>query len=171
MDLSTVLKKLKAFQYFDKHDFAKDLDLIWENCLTYNTSPDSPYRFHAIKMRERCNEALKKVIEVEEEEDEEEENNVIEEIGIFFFLCLFVCIVVKDEVMSATGVVTSAASRNANSVISKDDEQMMDVVSDIESNIATGEAATLDISIEPVDEEMEENMIDYAADDCFLTYQ
>ena len=90
MDLSTVLKKLKAFQYFDKQDFAKDLDLIWENCLTYNTSSDSPYRVHALKMRERCHEALRRVIEVEEEDEGAEEEEEIEEIGMFMqFACLF----------------------------------------------------------------------------------
>ena len=86
MDLSTVLKKLKAFQYFDKQDFAKDLDLIWENCLLYNTSPDSIYRVHALKMREKCEHALKRVIE-EEEEEEAEEESVIEEIGMFKDCC------------------------------------------------------------------------------------
>lgn len=61
MDLSTVLKKVKNFQYAGKEDFAKDLDLIWENCLTYNTSSDSIYRVHALKMRDRTAIVLRKI--------------------------------------------------------------------------------------------------------------
>ncbi len=39
MDLGTMLKKLKAQQYNSKDDFAADLQLIWDNCLYYNTDP------------------------------------------------------------------------------------------------------------------------------------
>lgn len=39
MDLGTVLKKVKAQQYKDKRMFKADLDLIWDNCLLYNTLP------------------------------------------------------------------------------------------------------------------------------------
>jgi transcriptional activator SPT7 len=39
MDLGTITKKLQALQYMSKQDFANDLYLIWENCLTYNTAP------------------------------------------------------------------------------------------------------------------------------------
>lgn len=39
MDLGTVLKKVKAQQYKDKSQFKADLDLIWDNCLLYNTLP------------------------------------------------------------------------------------------------------------------------------------
>lgn len=39
MDLGTILKKVKAQQYKDKAAFKEDLDLIWENCYTYNTLP------------------------------------------------------------------------------------------------------------------------------------
>lgn len=41
MDLGTVLKKVKASQYKDKAAFKADLDLIWDNCYTYNTLPVS----------------------------------------------------------------------------------------------------------------------------------
>lgn len=37
MDLGTVLKKVKAQQYKDKKAFKADLDLIWDNCLLYNS--------------------------------------------------------------------------------------------------------------------------------------
>ena len=39
MDLSTMLKKVKMHAYKNKKDFADDLNLIWDNCLTYNTDP------------------------------------------------------------------------------------------------------------------------------------
>lgn len=38
MDLGTVLKKVKAHAYKAKADFKADIDLIWDNCLLYNTS-------------------------------------------------------------------------------------------------------------------------------------
>lgn len=41
MDLGTVLKKVKAQQYKEKKAFKADLDLIWDNCLLYNTLPVS----------------------------------------------------------------------------------------------------------------------------------
>lgn len=39
MDLGTVLKKVKGQQYKDKKSFAADLELIWTNCMEYNTLP------------------------------------------------------------------------------------------------------------------------------------
>ncbi|KAK0549336.1 Transcriptional activator spt7 [Tilletia horrida] len=39
MDLSTMQKKVKAGSYKNKKQFAHDLDLIWDNCLTYNSEP------------------------------------------------------------------------------------------------------------------------------------
>lgn len=38
MDLSTVLRNVKTHKYKTKAEFATDLDLIWQNCLTYNTT-------------------------------------------------------------------------------------------------------------------------------------
>lgn len=43
MDLGTVLKKVKAQQYKDKKAFKADLDLIWDNCLLYNSLLVSDY--------------------------------------------------------------------------------------------------------------------------------
>ncbi|MCJ1287821.1 Transcriptional activator spt7 [Xylographa opegraphella] len=51
MDLSTMTKKLKAVQYKSKHEFIGDLNLIWQNCLTYNTDPAHFLRRHAVFMR------------------------------------------------------------------------------------------------------------------------
>lgn len=47
MDLSTVLRNVKAHKYKNKTDFGNDLDQIWKNCLTYNTTavsglPENP---------------------------------------------------------------------------------------------------------------------------------
>lgn len=61
MDLSTVLRKLRAFQYNSKQDFVRDLDLIWSNCLTYNSDPAHFLRKHAIAMRKKT-EALAPLI-------------------------------------------------------------------------------------------------------------
>jgi len=69
MDLSTVLKKVKAFQYSSKEDFVVDLDLIWDNCLLYNSSPDSLYRVHAQKMRERAAIVLRKIPDTHPDSD------------------------------------------------------------------------------------------------------
>lgn len=38
MDLSTVLRNVKSHKYKNKADFSTDVDLIWQNCLTYNTT-------------------------------------------------------------------------------------------------------------------------------------
>ncbi|KAI8905630.1 hypothetical protein EDD86DRAFT_211955 [Gorgonomyces haynaldii] len=77
MDLGTMSKKLKALQYQSKIEFEKDLNLIWNNCLTYNTQPDSIYRRHAEAMRKRANDLLKNVPDVQIHapgEDEESDN-------------------------------------------------------------------------------------------------
>ena len=51
MDLSTVMKKLKGFQYKSKKEFVDDLMLIWQNCLTYNADPSHYLRKHAQAMK------------------------------------------------------------------------------------------------------------------------
>ncbi|SCU92118.1 LAMI_0E08856g1_1 [Lachancea mirantina] len=53
MDLNTILKKLKTFQYNSKQDFVEDLRLIWKNCLTYNSDPKHFLRAHAIAMQKK----------------------------------------------------------------------------------------------------------------------
>lgn len=37
MDLNTVLRKFRNIRYQSKQEFVDDLNLIWKNCLTYNT--------------------------------------------------------------------------------------------------------------------------------------
>jgi transcriptional activator SPT7 len=58
MDLNTILKKLKAFQYSSKADFVEDAMLIWKNCLTYNSDPRHFLRAHAIAMQKKSLQLL-----------------------------------------------------------------------------------------------------------------
>lgn len=51
MDLGSMTKKLKGLQYRSKQDFVDDLNLIWSNCLKYNTNPEHFLRKHALYMR------------------------------------------------------------------------------------------------------------------------
>lgn len=44
-------KKLKSLAYRSKQDFVDDLNLIWANCLKYNTNPEHFLRKHALWMR------------------------------------------------------------------------------------------------------------------------
>lgn len=39
MDLGTMLRNVKSGRYKSKAQFMRDLDLIWDNCLTYNSEP------------------------------------------------------------------------------------------------------------------------------------
>lgn len=60
MDLGTVMKKLRGYIYKSKKEFVDDLDLIWENCLKYNSEPSHYLRKHAIAMRD----AAKKLVQL-----------------------------------------------------------------------------------------------------------
>lgn len=51
-------KKLKSGQYKNKAQFQHDLDLIWDNCLLYNASPQHPLRRNATLMRKKANHLL-----------------------------------------------------------------------------------------------------------------
>lgn len=53
MDLNTISKKLKNFQYKSKTEFVDDVMLIWKNCLTYNSDPKHFLRAHAIAMQKK----------------------------------------------------------------------------------------------------------------------
>ena len=48
MDLATMSKKVRTKQYRNKAEFVADLNLIWDNCLTYNAHP---VRSHASSFR------------------------------------------------------------------------------------------------------------------------
>ncbi|TIA90795.1 hypothetical protein E3P99_01392 [Wallemia hederae] len=58
MDLSTVNKKIKQRQYKNKTQFKNDLELIWNNCLVYNTDPNHPLRSHAIHLQTKSTQLL-----------------------------------------------------------------------------------------------------------------
>ncbi|EPZ33530.1 hypothetical protein ROZALSC1DRAFT_26859 [Rozella allomycis CSF55] len=77
MDLGTMARKLKSFEYQSKSEFASDLNLIYTNCIQYNSSPDSIYRIHATKLKEKYEELLKFVpdIEIKDRDDLEEDES------------------------------------------------------------------------------------------------
>ncbi|GAA5887636.1 hypothetical protein JCM5296_004441 [Sporobolomyces johnsonii] len=58
MDLATLLKKVKQQSYRTKKAFAEDLDLIWSNCLLYNSHPNHPLRHSAEVLRAKSNQLL-----------------------------------------------------------------------------------------------------------------
>lgn len=51
MDIGSMIKKLKQLAYKSKKDFVEDLNLIWSNCLKYNSHPEHPFRKKALYMR------------------------------------------------------------------------------------------------------------------------
>lgn len=58
MDLGTMQKKVKSGQYKNKKQFAHDLNLIWENCLLYNSDPTHPLRRNVAFMRKKADHLL-----------------------------------------------------------------------------------------------------------------
>jgi transcriptional activator SPT7 len=58
MDIGTMMKKLKGFQYKSKKEFVDDLNLIWSNCLTYNTDPNHPLRKKALHLQKHSEQML-----------------------------------------------------------------------------------------------------------------
>lgn len=64
MDLGTLMKNLKNIVYKSKSEFAKDVMLIWDNCLTYNADAAHPLRKHAYAMRRKSEQLLSMVPEV-----------------------------------------------------------------------------------------------------------
>jgi hypothetical protein len=86
MDLGTMGKKLKNLDYKSKQEFWEDLNLIWDNCLSYNTLPDSIYRKHANSMRQRADELMKIVPEISvktgaEDSDDDDASKAIESVN------------------------------------------------------------------------------------------
>ncbi|KAJ1022251.1 hypothetical protein NDA13_005164 [Ustilago tritici] len=69
MDLGTMQKKVKSGQYKTKKQFAADLELIWENCLTYNSDPSHPLRRNVAFMRKKANHLLEFIGEKSEVRD------------------------------------------------------------------------------------------------------
>ncbi|KAJ5174417.1 uncharacterized protein N7482_000294 [Penicillium canariense] len=64
MDLGTMTKKLKGLQYKSKQDFVDDLNLIWLNCLKYNTNPEHFLRKHALYMRKETEKLVPLIPEI-----------------------------------------------------------------------------------------------------------
>ncbi|KAJ5594791.1 uncharacterized protein N7459_000999 [Penicillium hispanicum] len=64
MDLGTMTKKLKGLQYRSKQDFVDDLNLIWANCLKYNTNPEHFLRKHALYMRKETEKLVPLIPEI-----------------------------------------------------------------------------------------------------------
>ena len=58
MDFGTMLKKMKNFQYKSKKEFVDDVNLIWANCLKYNTDPAHPLRKKALYMRKETEKLI-----------------------------------------------------------------------------------------------------------------
>ncbi|OBZ89272.1 Transcriptional activator spt7, partial [Choanephora cucurbitarum] len=80
MDLGTMARKLKQAEYRSKKEFARDLYLIYDNCLEYNTNPSSEYRKHAVAMRRKTDRLLVRVpdIELKKPRKQREEEEVVE---------------------------------------------------------------------------------------------
>lgn len=83
MDLNTVLRKLRNIRYQSKQEFVDDLNLIWKNCLTYNTDTKLLIRRDCSMMQKKAASLISSIPEItirdrkdvefelyEEEEDE-----------------------------------------------------------------------------------------------------
>ncbi|TKA64861.1 hypothetical protein B0A55_10011 [Friedmanniomyces simplex] len=64
MDIGTMIKKLKQLAYKGKRDFVDDLNLIWANCLRYNSTPDHPFRKKALYMRKETDKLIPLIPEI-----------------------------------------------------------------------------------------------------------
>ncbi|EMD00268.1 hypothetical protein BAUCODRAFT_84039 [Baudoinia panamericana UAMH 10762] len=64
MDIGTMLKKLKTMAYKSKREFVDDLNLIWSNCLKYNSNPDHPFRKKALYMRKETDKLTQLIPEI-----------------------------------------------------------------------------------------------------------
>lgn len=58
MDLGTMLRNVRQGRYKSKAQFMRDLDLIWDNCLTYNSEPTHPLRRSVQVLRAKANHLL-----------------------------------------------------------------------------------------------------------------
>jgi hypothetical protein len=64
MDFGTMGKKLRGFEYRSKADFVSDLNLIYDNCMTFNTAEESPLRVAVRLLREKWTLLLNKVPDI-----------------------------------------------------------------------------------------------------------
>ena len=70
MDLGTVKKKLKNGEYKIFKDFMSDLDLIWNNCRTYNQDKSL-----IVKMANHCDKKMRQLIEKQFKSNKPKENS------------------------------------------------------------------------------------------------
>ncbi|CAG7854674.1 SubName: Full=Uncharacterized protein {ECO:0000313/EMBL:CCA66425.1} [Serendipita indica DSM 11827] len=61
MDLGTMGRKIKQHSYMSKKAFSDDLNLIWDNCLTYNTDPNHHLRRAAQIMRKKADQIMRRI--------------------------------------------------------------------------------------------------------------
>lgn len=61
MDLGTVKDKLDHYRYTSKIAFVSDLNLIWGNCLSYNTALGHPLRRKALAMQTKTKELVSSI--------------------------------------------------------------------------------------------------------------
>ncbi|KAI0264096.1 hypothetical protein BC834DRAFT_883527 [Gloeopeniophorella convolvens] len=69
MDFQTMLKKVKQKQYKSKKEFKDDLDLIWLNCFTYNSTENHPLRQCATRLKVKAEHLLKYITDRKERAD------------------------------------------------------------------------------------------------------
>ncbi|KAF8317608.1 hypothetical protein DL93DRAFT_2134010 [Clavulina sp. PMI_390] len=60
MDLGTMARKVKQHTYKNKREFVYDLNLIWDNCLTYNSEPTHPLRRTTVLMQQKAESVVEK---------------------------------------------------------------------------------------------------------------
>ncbi|WWC69373.1 uncharacterized protein I206_103312 [Kwoniella pini CBS 10737] len=58
MDLTTIIRNIKARKYKNKADFQSDLALIWENCYEYNSQETHPLRAAARFLKQKAEHHL-----------------------------------------------------------------------------------------------------------------
>ncbi|WVQ98831.1 hypothetical protein IAU59_005962 [Kwoniella sp. CBS 9459] len=66
MDLTTVLRNVKARKYKSKADFESDLNLIWSNCFEYNSQETHPIRAAARFMKQKADHHLEFLLDKNE---------------------------------------------------------------------------------------------------------
>ncbi|KAK4960382.1 Transcriptional activator spt7 [Elasticomyces elasticus] len=64
MDIGSMIKKLKQLSYKSKKEFVDDLNLIWANCLRYNSAPEHPFRKKALYMRKETDKLIPLIPEI-----------------------------------------------------------------------------------------------------------
>jgi transcriptional activator SPT7 len=65
MDIGTMMKKLKTLQYKNRTEIVSDLNLIWNNCLAYNSDPNHPLRKKALYLQKKTDELIRHIPDVE----------------------------------------------------------------------------------------------------------